>query len=419
MNLLTRSFISSALALTLVGTALAGTLTGTVRNGTSGTPAAGQEVVLINLQSGMDSVGTFRADAQGRYRIEHPAIGAGPVLVRVQYRGVNYHTNVPPGQTNADIEIFESTRDARGLDFESRLIALQPSGNTLLIAEEFGVHNHTQPRVTVFNEQGNFEFQLPNGAELAEVSAAGPAGMPLVVGTIDRGKGRYAIAYAFRPGESMVRVSYRVPYDSNRAQLRLVSPYSVKNLLIVAPPTMEVQGENLVARGMEQGWNVYGRQDVTAGTPVLLNVSGTAPPPSAMAQQSQPDAAAAPVQGVTVASPRISQFQWILVVGFAAILTMGAFYLWKRPLPGGREIAASPVAEPATHKNHSAVSSGAPDSVGNILAAAQQEAQKRLEDIKDSLLRLEMRKQAGTIAPEDYARERNRIEQLLREYLGQ
>jgi hypothetical protein len=38
-----------------------------------------------------------------------------------------------------------------------------------------------------------------------------------------------------------------------------------------------------------------------------------------------------------------------------------------------------------------------------------------LDEMKEKLFRLELRRQAGTIGEDDYARERQRIEQLLRD----
>jgi hypothetical protein len=38
-----------------------------------------------------------------------------------------------------------------------------------------------------------------------------------------------------------------------------------------------------------------------------------------------------------------------------------------------------------------------------------------LDELKDTLFRLELRRQAGTISEEDYARERSRAEKILRD----
>ncbi len=45
----------------------------------------------------------------------------------------------------------------------------------------------------------------------------------------------------------------------------------------------------------------------------------------------------------------------------------------------------------------------------------KQEVDTNLDSLKDTLLRIELRRQAGTISDEEYARERGRAEQLLRD----
>ena len=63
--------------------ARAGTVSGIIHNGTnSGKPAAGVDVLLIQLQGTMSIIAGTKTDAQGHYQIDSPAIGAGPMLVR-------------------------------------------------------------------------------------------------------------------------------------------------------------------------------------------------------------------------------------------------------------------------------------------------------------------------------------------------
>ena len=56
---------------------VAGTVTGVIHNGTSGKPAAGVDVILIQLQGGMKPVATTKTDAKGQYKFDNPAIGQG------------------------------------------------------------------------------------------------------------------------------------------------------------------------------------------------------------------------------------------------------------------------------------------------------------------------------------------------------
>ena len=104
--------------------------------------------------------------------------------------------------------------------------------------------------------------------------------MPVVQAPIDKTKGRFAIAYAFRPGENTVRYSYEIPYPNNSAAVKIpVSAYLAKRLLVVAPPSVQIAGEGLQAGGQEQGMSIYGRENLPANTTIAVNVSGTAPPP--------------------------------------------------------------------------------------------------------------------------------------------
>jgi hypothetical protein len=49
------------------------------------------------------------------------------------------------------------------------------------------------------------------------------------------------------------------------------------------------------------------------------------------------------------------------------------------------------------------------------LPGIERDVQDSLDGLKDRLFRLELRRQAGTISEEEYARERARTEQILRE----
>jgi len=393
--------------------ASAGTLTGTVRNGTTGAVVPNQEVVLIQLQGGMQSVGTFKSDAQGRFTIEHPTIGQAPVLVRVQFRGVNYHQNVPPGQITADVEVFDSTANADALHIFQRIIAVQPNGAVLLVGEEFSVHNQSKPPVAVFREDGTFLFDLPQGAEIGQVSASGPSGLPLVQGTIAKGKNRYAIAFAMRPGENNVRVSYQLPYEKNAATIRASSPYAAQRVVIVAPPTMTISGAGFSPASSEQGWNLFARDSVAADTPFDFSVSGTAPPPTVETSQQGGEGTAASGTAVSVVPGRLDNLKWVLIGGLGALFGLGVIFLVKRPVPAPVRRIAPVRAAPAAVASAGATSTHAAD----VVAEVNRSVSKNIEEIKDILFRLELRKQAGTIGEEEYARERSRAEALLRDLL--
>src|SRR5271154_5947865 len=282
MNLRRRALAlpASLLLFLMASPAFAGTVTGTVRNGTTGKPAAGVEMILIQLQGTMQPVANTRTDADGHYRFDHPGLGAGPMLIRAVYRGVNYHEPATPDKTTVDVEVFEPTDKASAFAVTVHAIIFQPTGSELNVTEEYNITNKTNPPLAYYRADGSFIFSLPEGAQLGNVSAVGSSGMPVVQSPIDKGQNQQAIAFPFRPGDSQVSLSYKVPYPGNQASLHFASRYPVEHLGLFAPPSMQVSGGGFTAAGQAQGFSAYTRDSVAADTAVSVSVSGTAPPPT-------------------------------------------------------------------------------------------------------------------------------------------
>ena len=407
----------------------AGTVHGTVSNGTTGKPAAGVEVILIQLQGGMQPVANAKSDAKGEFTFDNPGLGAQPMLVRAVYRGVKFHQPVPPGSSNVQVNIFESSTDAKIINVPSHVVVFQPNGSTLIVGEEYEVENKSQPPQAYFRGDGNFDFSLPEKARLQQVAASGPTGMPVVQAPIDKKNNHYSLAYAFRPGESRVRYSYEIPYPGNAATVKISTIYPGGRLIVVAPPTVQVSGQGLAAGGQEQGMSLYGRDDVPAGTIVAVNLSGTAPPPDAGgggadqgqqgrdAQQGGGEAAGVGIQQVP---GRLDVLKWPVIVGFVCVFALGAILLVRKPVvavAGGVPLEESTVAA-KPEKTKSPAASGArssPASSTSSLAEVDAVIGTSLDALKERLFRLELRHQAGTISEEEYAQERARAEKVLRD----
>jgi hypothetical protein len=404
-----RILVALASALLFAASARAGQLHGTVKNGTTGKAAPGIEVILIQLQGGMQPVANSKTDAQGQFSFDNPSLGAQPMLVRAVYKGINFHQPVPPGRSDVEVSIFEPSKDPKTISVASRIVFFQPSGENLTVGEEYSIQNNSQPPQAYFRPDGNFEFVIPDNAKLQQVAASGPTGMPVVQAPIDKSKGKYAIAYALRPGQNIVRYSYEVPYTGNAATVKLATVYPSARLLVVASPTMQVSGDGLQSGGQEQGMSVYGRENVTASTVVAVSVSGTAPPLQAGGSESggaqgAPEAqSAAPAASVQSIPGRLDVLKWPLIAGFVGIFALGAMLLARKPVMAvaGGGVAASGTA------------TSAPKS--NALSQVDAAVGTSLDALKDQMFRLELRRQAGSISEEEYAQERTRAEKVLRE----
>ncbi|HKV06100.1 MAG TPA: hypothetical protein VJO53_13470 [Candidatus Acidoferrales bacterium] len=426
----------------LAPSAFAGTVTGTIMNGTTGKPAAGVDVILIQLQGGMQPVAKTQTDSEGHYKLDNPSLGTAPMLIRAVYRGVNYHEPATPDKTTVDVEVFEPTEKAGAFAVTGHAVVLQPSGSDLVINEVYLISNKTHPPAAYYRADGSFLFSLPQGAQLGDVSAVGTSGMPVRQSPIDKGKNEQAIVFPFRPGESRVEFSYRVPYAGDQAALRLVSHYAVDRLGIFAPPSVQVTAAGFTSAGEDQGMSVYTRQSVAANAPISVLVAGTAPPP---AQESGTSAnagaddtqnpsvnsriesgAGAPVASVTTLPARLDSLKWYVVAGFSAIFALGLLYLWRLQQMAGAAASDSSSGKaslpreepkPAAPPRAAAPRKAAPPSPSpeRVATAVDRDVRGSLDELKDSLFRLELRREAGTIAEEDYARERDRVQKVLRD----
>lgn len=421
---------SMVVALLLAGkTSAAGTVHGTVTDGTMGKPASGIAVTLIALQGGMQPVANTKTDASGAFSFENPSLGAQPMLLKADFHGVSFYEPAPPGRDTVSLSVYEPTADPKTIDVPSHIVIFQPNGGSLTVGEEYSVHNKSNPPQAYFAAAGNFQFTLPEKAQLKQIAAAGPSGMPVVQAPIEKGKNRYAIAYAFHPGDSDIRVAYDLPYPNDAATVNLPTSYGGGRLLVVAPPSVTVKGEGLEAAGQEQGMNVYQRAAVPAGTLLAVSLSGTAPPPSDNAGDSSAQGQGGDAQGtqgdsgaaIQVVPGRLDALKWPLVIGFILVFGLCAYLLSKKQVAVTVAGSAAEVAAPsvssggAQQRQSSAAGSSGPAAPPATMAAIDTAAGKSLDALKDQIFRLELRRQAGTISEEDYARERAKAEQILRD----
>ena len=423
------------------GTVQAGTVRGTVKNGTTGQPGAGVELTLVQPMGGMQEIAHAKSGPQGEFSFDSQNVGTQPLLVQAMYRGVRFNAAVPPGNSTATVQldIYEPSKDPKTIEVPSHFVIFQPNGATLKVAEEYQVENKSQPPQAYFRTDGTFDFALPEQGELERVDATGPAGMPLQQLPIDKKKNRYSIAFAFRPGGNSVRYSYEVPYQGNATALKIPTIYPGGRLLLVAPPGVQVTGDGFSAAGQEQGMNLYLRQDVPAGTLVAVNVSGAAPAGSAAAGTDQvqqgrdaPEGGAESGGAEIQAVPgRLDAMKWPLLGGFVVVFGVFAYLLSRKtvvPVQGGelavgvgststgkaKKPKAPPAAAPAG-VSPAAPTSKTPSNGPASLSGLDAAIGTSLDALKETLFRLELRRQAGTISEEDYARERAKAEKVLRD----
>ncbi|MGB7844375.1 MAG: hypothetical protein WBL63_02075, partial [Candidatus Acidiferrum sp.] len=333
MNAIGSRLLPTTLTTLLLAAAVhAGTLSGTVINRTTGKPAPNVDLDLLSPTAGMAELATAKSDAEGHFSVTKDSIGMAPVLIRATYHDVSFNTFAPPGRPNVEVEIYDISKDPKTISVPSHVIIFQPQGDKVIGAEEYSVQNVSQPPAAFFRTEGNFDFAIPERGTLGQVSTTTTSGMAVTQASIDKGKGRFAIAYPFRPGQTNVRLSYELPYSNNSATLKLPATYAGAKLLVVVPPGVTVTGDGLNSAGQEQGMMVYTHDPLPAKGVLSVNLSGVGSPLAASGQEQNAGQEGNSRQGpeVTAAPSRLDDFKWYLFAGIGALFAMGAILLTRK-----------------------------------------------------------------------------------------
>jgi hypothetical protein len=418
--ILKKVFHAALLLTALAATALAAEITGTVNNGTTGKPAAGDDVVLLSMAAGMDEVGRTKTDSQGRFRL---TVGDAttPYLVRVIHQKVTYHKAAPPGTQSVEVEVYDVAAKVEGVRAVVDVLRFEADSTSLQVTELYGISNNSQPPRTQMSPR-SFEIFLPAGAEIQASTAMSAGGMPINSAPVPTGeKNRYAFLFPLRPGETRFQVSYRLPYSGEADfQPRLAQP--TEHMVVMVPPSMTFRsnaGEGAFQSMPEEtGANVQVATSAKPGAEPGFHLSGVGVMPreaqaqgtgetKPLAQGAAPaggggeEAAGRPGGGLgrPIDTPDpLHEYRWQFLGGLALLLAMGAFFVWNRP--AGAAAAAPAAGFSAT--------SGA-----GFPPVARDRSALLLEALKDELFQLETERHQGKISAAEYEQAKAALDQTI------
>ncbi|MBV9341413.1 MAG: carboxypeptidase regulatory-like domain-containing protein [Acidobacteria bacterium] len=368
------------------------TLSGRVTNGTTGQPAAGDEVILIKLAAGMEEVGRVKTDGQGRFNFTFEA-GSAPHLVRVMHQEVSYHKPAPPGTNSVDIEVYDVGARIEGIRAVADLMSIEAAQGKLAITRIFAVDNHSKPPRTQMND-GNFEFYLPDGADIDQAEAQSPGGQAVkIVPRPQAEKARYAFVFPLRPGQTQFRVSYHLPYSGTATiDPRLI--YPLEHFVVLLPRSISFAPAR---GGIYQSKQPPDQPDTVAelvsdaqpGQTLAFDISGDGllrgQDEEARGTGAPPDTRPGGGLGAPIEAPDpLDHYRGYLLAGLAIVLAAGAVYTVNR-----------------SHSARPALAEGSTAS-GGVLSA-----------LKEELFALELEHKQGQISDQEYARAKAALDETL------
>jgi hypothetical protein len=415
-----------ALSLLLTGAlAQASQVTGTVTNKTTGKPAAGDPVVLVDVQAGMGEVAHATTDAKGRYSLNQP--GNSNYLVRVTHQGSTYFIGAPQGGAPGNLTVYDVASKVQGVSIEADVLEVESQNGQLTVTERYFVHNTSSPPLTQWSSR-SFQIVLPAEAVVDGAAAQRPGGLPTSINLDPDGpKGHYAFNFPIQPDDgdksTLFQLSYHLPYASEKFTFKAQMTMPADNLAVILPKSMTFTGGAGAAfKSVPQDPSVqtFVAKNATPAQPVEFTISGTGSIPRE--QQGAPagqgagmgaqggQAAAGPGNqpgggiGTPIGTPDpLSKYKWWILGGLALLLMAAAAFLLRKPagMPASGGLAADAVAGPPP-------ASASPASRNSALLTA----------IKEELFAVESEKIHGTIAADEYAQVKAALETVLRRALN-
>lgn len=312
--------------------ALAGAaVEGTVQNLTSGKGQPNAVVTLVELGGGMNTLGSVRTDASGKFTLAADLKPATPYLIQALHQGVTYNQMLQPGaaSTGIRLDVYDAAPRAADAKVTQHMILLEPSASELLVNEAV-IYTNTG-KVTYQDPDGTLKIWVPSAVNTpVRVRITAPQGMPI---SREAEKGKqpnvYLVRYPIKPGETRIDLQYSMPASSPvKFESRIL--HGGGPVRIIAPKGVKLESPALTDLGPEPRTQatVYALQ----GTEYAVTIAGTGSLRDSSAESASAAASAPSEQdtpGIDVSRARVYQRMPLILGLVGAMLAVGFVMLYR------------------------------------------------------------------------------------------
>jgi hypothetical protein len=367
----------------------------------------------------MEESGRAQTDAKGNFSLKLDN-ATSPHLVRVIHQGVTYHRMAPLGTTSVEVEVYDVAKKVEGVSVTADVMRFQAQGSELQGIRLFAVNNASDPPRTQMNDQ-NFEFYLPDGAQVDQSMAMTAGGQPVNSAPVpQKEKNRYAFIFPLRPGETQFQISYHLPY-SGEASFNPKPLYGARHFVVMLPKSMHfTAGSNAAFQAMNDPRQgdaiVQVASNATVGQPLAFKIAGAgtmsepgddtkgSPSPVGGAQTSGTVAGRDSRPGGGLGPPidapdPLEKYRWYILGGFTIVLAAGAIYIASRSktatvadfAPADVELGIPSVVRPRPADRTALL----------------------LEALKEEIFQLEVEHKQGRVSQQEYEKAKAALDQTL------
>jgi hypothetical protein len=251
-------------------------ITGSVHNQSRGQPAAGDEVILLRLDTGMPEETRAKTDSQGMVTL-NVQFPDKTYLLRVIHQGVSYDQQAVAGRS-LSIEVFDAAPEVHGVSGTIEILRTGTNGKLLHVSDLLEIKNASNPPLTQAGER-TLEVYLPAKAKIGSVLAAGPGtpAMTISAAPAPGEPGHFTVNFPLRPGSTKFAFNYDLPYHG-RARFHPKLVFPVQQLAVMIPSTMKFSSPSSAFEVLTTGnsrYQVHAANQLKAGEGPEFEVSGT------------------------------------------------------------------------------------------------------------------------------------------------
>ena len=314
------------------------TIKGKVLNQTTSRPAAGDQVILLG--GGMKEEARTTTDSQGSFALS-AASNQVQHVIRILHQGVAYDQAIGnPAQL--EIRVFDAVAKIPGLKGKMGIAQVGSDGKTVTVREMYSVTNASAPPVTQASSH-NFEITLPGQAVLDSVELRGPSDPSFAkfpAAPVQGHNGQYAVDFPIRPGDTLFKFAYHMPYQA-AVTLHVKVPYPIAKFAVAHPKSLSFKSsrpsgfmnagivnglviEQATAKLVAGELPAFQISGVGATEPVTPTVSApTAPVPQTQAPEKPRPAS--PPAAVTTSKQEL----WIMIPGITIMAMLIVIMVWR------------------------------------------------------------------------------------------
>ena len=407
-------FRTVALSLLLTSAMAQAQITGTVTNKTTGKPAVGDAVVLVDVQAGMGEVAKATTDASGHYKLTKP--GSSSYLVRATHQGATYFIGAPEGNAQGDISVFDVAAKVDGVVIDEDVVGVvETVGGQLRVVERYAVHNSSMPPRTQWSPR-SFEIVLPEEAVVDGASAQRPGRMLTTIKLDSDGpKGHYSFNFPIQPDDgeksTLFQIEYTLPYSGGKFTFHPQVTLPARTVWVMLPKSMSFAagaGSVFISSPQDPGFQTFVTKNAVPGKALEFTVTGTGaiPRDEQQAQGGQQSGSGQEAGGpgsqpgggmgnpINTPDP-LTKYKWWFITVIVLVMSGVAAFMLRKPATGAAFDAGAAQALASPAARNAAV----------------------LNALKEELFALESDKIAGKISPAEYAEQKAALETVLKRAL--